>query len=346
MELSQPIPEPDLRHHGDVDARPGLVDLAVNVRPAPQWLLDVVTADPQRWAAYPDASPARRALTARYGLGPGQVLACAGAAEAFTLIARTFPNRRVVIVHPQFTEPELAWRAAGHQVSRHLLRASEDFRLDASLVPEDADLVVVGNPTNPTGVLHSAAELRRLLRPGRIVVVDEAFMDFIPSESDSLIGGEMAGLLVTRSLTKLWGIAGLRAGFIAGDASLVAQLAGVQEPWATSTPALDAMVAVSGERGRQHAAEVASQVKAERQVLVDALRAAGFPVAGDPQTPFVLVDVSLLGPCVPSLLAEQGFAVRRCDTFPGLGPGWVRLAVRDEATSRSVAAALAGLRVG
>ncbi len=277
-------PGPDLRHHGDAQLRPGLIDLAVNVRSAPEWLLTALTADPQRWAAYPDAQPARQALAARHGLPTDQVLPTAGAADAFTLIARTFPGRRVAIVHPQFTEPEVAWRAADHQVRRIILRPEDGFRLDADLVPADTDLVVIGNPTNPTGALHAATEIRRLARPGRIVVVDEAFMDFVPGETESLLTGDLAGILVTRSLTKIWGIAGLRAGFIGGDASLVAELACQQEPWAVSTPALDAMVATASEQARRHVAETVDEVAQHRRFLVEALRDAASAGRRTPDT--------------------------------------------------------------
>ena len=95
-----------------------------------------------------------------------EVLLTSGAAEAFVLLARALRPRRAVVVHPQFTEPEAALLAAGHEVSRVLLAAEDGFRLDPALVPEDADLVVVGNPTNPTGVLHPAADLAALAKPG------------------------------------------------------------------------------------------------------------------------------------------------------------------------------------
>ena len=338
------LPEPDLRHHGDAELRPGLVDLAVNVHPAPQWLLDELTAKPQRWQAYPDAEPARRALAERHGLAAEQVLPSAGAAELFGLIARELADGPCVVVHPQFTEPEAALRAAGRAVQRVGLPPADGFRFSADRVPGHARLVLVGNPTNPTGVLHPASELRRLLRPGRIVVIDEAFMDFVPGEPESLIGGPMPGLLVVRSLTKLWGIAGLRAGYLVGDAELIARLGRDREPWAVGTPALDAMVATSTEAGQAHTAQVALTVAAQRDLLVSELEAAGLPVLAGGRAPFVLVDVSALGFEVPRRLAERGFAVRSCDSFPGLGPGWVRLAVRDASTSRQVAAALGGLR--
>lgn len=345
------MPEPDLRHHGDADFVPGLVDLAVNVRSdrPPSWLLDAVGAGASRWAAYPDARPARAALAARHGVGEDHVLPTAGAAEAFTLVARALGPRRPVVVHPQFTEPEAALRAAGIDVRRVLLLDADGFTLDPARVPENADLVIIGNPTNPTGVLHPAATLRALVRPGRVLVVDEAFMDFVPGEHESLATeaalGDLPGVLVVRSLTKLWGIAGLRAGYVVGDPALIARLAEAQRPWAVSTPALDAMVACCTPAALAEADAAARALAPDRDALVAALASAGYHVAGDPRTPFVLVDTSPAGPgSVRPALAEAGFAVRRGESFPGLGPAWIRVAVRDPGTSRALADALARLR--
>ena len=69
--------------------------------------------------------------------------------------------------------------------------------LDPDAVPEGADLVMVGNPTNPTGVLHPASVLKELLRPGRVVVVDEAFMDAVPGQEESLAEMSLPGLVVS-----------------------------------------------------------------------------------------------------------------------------------------------------
>src|SRR3954470_18024229 len=146
----------DLRHHGDAEVGPGLVDLAVNVRPGtpPPWLAALLRASVTDLAAYPDGSRARSAVARRHRRPPEEVLLTSGAAEAFVLLARALRPRRAVVVHPQFTEAEAALRAAGHQVERHVLTG--DFTLDPDAVPADADLVLLGNPTNPTSVLHPA----------------------------------------------------------------------------------------------------------------------------------------------------------------------------------------------
>ena len=111
-----------------------------------------------------------------------------------------------------------------------------------------SDLVVIGNPTNPTGVLHPAAVITSLRRPGRILVIDEAFMDCVPGETETMIGNDMTGLLVLRSLTKTWGLAGLRAGYVIGDPTLIAAMQRQQPPWSVSTPALAATVALPDPR--------------------------------------------------------------------------------------------------
>lgn len=334
----------DLDHHGDRDAADGLVDLAVNVHtPAPDWLLDAVTASASGWGRYPDPSGARSALAVQHGLDEASVLPTSGAAEAFTLIARGLRPAHAAIVHPQFTEGEAALRRAGVRVSRVLARAEDGFALDPAAIPADADLVMIGNPTNPTGALHAAPLLRALARPGRTLVIDEAFMDFVPGTVESLVGPAMVGVLVLRSATKLWGIPGLRAGHVAGDPALVACLEAQQPPWSVSAPALAALIACTSDIGQAHAEAVAAQTERDRATLVEALALAGLPVAGHPRTPFVLVNASAVGPDVRRRLAERGFAVRRGETFPGLGPQWIRIAVRDAATTAAFAEALATL---
>ena len=89
---------------------------------------------------------------------------------------------------------------------------------------EDADLVIVGNPTNPTAVLHTREQLLALRRPGRILVIDEAFADSIPGEPESLAAEALPDVLVLRSLTKTWSLAGLRVGYALGSPDLLARL--------------------------------------------------------------------------------------------------------------------------
>jgi histidinol-phosphate aminotransferase len=322
----------DLDHHGDTELAPGLVDLAVNVRAGmpPRWLRDELAA--VDLARYPDPTAATEAVAARHGRDPSEVLLTAGAAEAFVLIARALRPRQAVVVHPQFTEPEAALRAAGHEVNRCVL--AYPFELAPELVPESADLVMLGNPTNPTSVCHRSDVVASLARPGRTLVVDEAFADCVPGEPQSLAHRrDLPGLIVLRSLTKTWGLAGLRAGYVLAPAAIVTALRSAQPLWGVSSPALRAAVLCCQPVAVAEAARWAIELQREREHLlarlspIDEIRAAPGATAS-----FVLLQ-AVGHPGLRESLRERGYAVRRGDTFPGLDQTWLRVAVRDRATT-------------
>ena len=331
----------DLFHHGDAELAPGLVDLAVNVRgEAPPWLRAVLHASIDAATAYPDPAPARSAVAVAHDRPVDEVLLTAGAAEAFVLVARALRPRLAAVVHPSFTEPEAALRAAGHPVTRVVLRADDGWRLDPAAVPEDADLVVLGNPTNPTSVLHPAETVAALARPGRVLLVDEAFADTVPGEPESLAARrDLPGVLVVRSLTKTWGLAGLRVGYALGPAPLIARLAAQQPQWPVSTPALAALAACSTPAARAEAEAAARNLESWRATLVGSLPPS-VVVEGDPRSSFVLLRVRD-GLRVREALRRRGWAVRRGDTFPGLTGDHLRVAVRRPEVSLPFAAALA-----
>jgi histidinol-phosphate aminotransferase len=342
------VADVDLGHHGDAEVGPGLVDLAVNVRAGtpPPWLAARLADSLTQLAAYPDPTAARAAAAAAHGRRPAEVWPVAGAAEAFVLLARALRPRRAVVVHPQFTEPEAALRAAGHAVERVVLDGG--FTLDPGRVPADADLVVVGNPTNPTSVLHPAGTLAALARPGRVLVVDEAFADTVPGEPESLAGRtDLPGLVVLRSLTKTWGLAGLRVGYVLAPPDLVGLLAAAAPPWSVSTPALVALAACTTAGARAEADAAARSLAVDRAHLLDALASVpGVAVRGEPAASFLLLRFTGRDD-VRELLRERGWAVRRGDTFPGLDGEHVRIAVRDRTTSDAFVAVLAEvLRTG
>jgi histidinol-phosphate/aromatic aminotransferase/cobyric acid decarboxylase-like protein len=328
-----------LRHHGDVEARDGLLDLAVNVYggPRPDWLDDALRASLEQVGGYPTADGAMAAIADRHRRPTEDVLATAGAAEAFSLVARLRPWRRPAVVHPQFTEPHAALLQAGHEVTEVHCHQADGFALGPDAVPDDADLVVLGNPTNPTGVLHPATAVRRLVRPGRLVVVDEAFMDAVPGEPESLAGLRVPGLLVIRSLTKHWGIPGVRAGYLLGEPDTVAELRRGQVPWSVSTTAAAAMIACTTAKAATEARRRAEEIVVWRHHLEESLSTLGIRHISSSAS-FVLAKV---GEGVHARLRDAGIAVRRADTFPGLDATWVRIAVRPEPVTDRLVATLA-----
>lgn len=334
----------DLRHHGDSEVQPGLVDFAVNVAvPAPPaWLRRELESALDVVARYPDVAPAVDALARLHGCPAASVLVTNGAAQAFTLIARARHWRKPLVVHPQFTEPESALQANGYAVTRLILQPEDGFVLDPARVPADADLVVVGNPTNPTSRLHPRASILSLVRPGRLVVVDEAFMDVAGGGSDSVLDDAVLreGLVVIRSLTKTFGLAGIRAGYLVGSSDVIAECAVTQPHWSVNSLAVAAVVACAGAQGQEHTRAISHDMSLRLSHLVDRLTEIGLEVVREPAGPFVLVHhphAALLR----DRLRHIGFAVRRGDTFPGLGPQWLRIAAREPAMTDLLVAAMA-----
>lgn len=308
---------PDLRHHGDVDAAEGLADFAVNVRVPrpPDWLRERLTSALDGLGRYPSKQAeerARAAVARRHGRSPDEVLLLNGAAEGFALLPKLAP-RRALVVHPGFTEPDVALTDAGIPVERAVL--SGDFTLPRTL-PE-ADLTVIGNPTNPTSVLHPAADIKAL--PGKIVV-DEAFMDAVPGEPESLAHDE--DVLVLRSLTKTWGLAGLRAGYFLGDPETLARLNHGRPHWPVGSLTLEAITACCEPEALEESARLAAQAEEHAKHATEQLKDL---VVATPRAPFLLLRVPR-GTC--KALRDKGIAARRCDTFPGLDDTYLRVAIR------------------
>lgn len=318
------------RYHGDRAAAPGMLDFAVNVRhrQPPDWLIAHLAArlpDLGRYPGVDDQWAATQAVATRHSRTTDDVALLAGAAEGFALLENLRPTRAAVIA-PSFTEPEAALTAAGVPVCHIVL--PPPFGLAAAAVPDDADLVVVGNPTNPTAVAHSREQILRLRRPGRIVVVDEAFADALPGEPGSLAGESLPDVLVLRSLTKTWSLAGLRVGYALGAPEVLARLTARRAHWPVGTLQLAAVAACCTPRAVAEADAGARRLAQLRAEMVAGLRRAGAEVV-EGQAPFVLFKVPDAEP-MRKHLRNKKIAVRRCDTFVGLSGDHLRAAVRPE----------------
>ena len=241
------------------------------------------------------------------------------------------PRRTPVVVHPQFTEPEAALRAAGHAVHRVVLARSRSRSTRDSSRPT-ADLVMLGNPTNPTSVAHPPPSIAALARPGPRAGGGRGVRRHRCSPPAGRRSPTLAcrASLVLRSLTKTWGLAGLRVGYLLGRAGRWSRrLRAVAPLWPVATPALAAIVACLSDAGRGRGAADRGRARdrpgpSGHRVALDCR---GSRSSGEPSSSFALVRVQG-AELIRAALRERGFAVRRGDTFPGLGPDWLRIAVR------------------
>lgn len=311
-----------IRVHGDALAGTSLLDFAVSVWPSARPVrLERALRDALDGTRYPDERRARAAVAERHGRDEREVLLLNGACEAFWLLAHALRPARAAVVQPAFTEADAALRAVGCDVV-HVGRRRDDWSFDAAAVPRDVELVVVGNPNNPTGGVDPDIELPLL------TVVDASFADFVPFDP--------RGDVVLRSLTKLWALPGIRAGYLLAPAELVERLEANRQPWSVNALACAALEACAADDETPR--RVAAEVAAAREELSSELARLG--IAHWPsRVNFLLLELAD-GAAVVDRLREQGIAVRPCDDFPGLDERHVRVAVRPPADNARLVAAL------
>lgn len=327
-----------LRQHGDRLVRPGDADHAVNVdaQGPPSWLTDALAGVllERQLTRYPDERDAEQALARLYGCDASEVVATNGAAQALWLLPAAQRPRLAACVHPLFTEAEAALHAHGVPVVRVHRDPADDFALDPEAVPEAADLVIVGNPAAASGTLAARETVLALRRPGRVVVVDEAFIDMVPGERESVLGSGHDDLIVVRSFTKSLSVPGLRCGAAIAAPALAARLRDVRPPWSVNAFSIAALVAL-GAHPEELAAR-AERASVERSDLVQRLGELPDVRAWPSAANHVLIEVPS-GPRVASALRAARIAVRPCGSFPGLTDDHLRLTARDaEANARLV----------
>jgi len=329
-----------LRRHGDGFLSGGLADHAVTVMSGgpPPWLRAVLAQTLEGGAdAYPDERAACRALAECHGRDLEEIVPTNGAAAALWLLPAAFSPTLAACVHPGFTEGEAALRAHRVAVCRVLCDPEQGFRLDPGAVPEEADLVLVGNPASPSGTLAEREQLLALRRPGRIVVVDEAYMDLVPGEPASLVRCAPEDVVVVRSLTKSLSLAGLRAGYAVAAPALARRLRALRPPWSVNALALAALRAVA--QRPQALREAAARARSERRHLARGLAAIPRVRSWPSATNFCLIEVPD-GERVAAALRARGFAVRPAASFPGLDGRHLRLTAREPAANEALLRAL------
>lgn len=331
----------DLRRHGDREVRAGDADHAVNVVAGgpPAWLSEPLHEALDSGAhRYPSEADAIAGLAALHGRDPAGIVPTNGAAEALWLLGPALRPHLAACVHPGFTEAEAGLRAHGVPVVRVHRDPGAGFALDPDAVPSGTDLVIVGNPASPSGTLDPAAAILALRRPGRTVVVDEAFMDLVRGEPGSLVREALPDVIVVRSLTKALAVPGLRVGYAVCAPPLAERLRAVRPPWSANVLALQALVTAAAHP--QPLAAIAERAAAEREDLERRLAAIDgvrhWPGAAN----FCLIKVTG-GPRVVTALRREAIAVRPAASFPGLTDDHIRLTARDPAANARLADALA-----
>ena len=332
-----------------------LIDFSANINPlgpSPHAIRAVAEAlDQVRHYPDPDCTELRAALSAYLGTREERILMGNGAAELIYLLVRVLGCRRAIIPTPTFCEYALAVLSCGGAVEKVPMPEEEDFCLPVEKINKmlpGADILFICNPNNPTGWVVEAGPLVEILdqaeKAGVTVVVDEAFMDFVPErERCSLVSsaGARPNLVVLYSLTKFFGIPGLRLGAMLAPPGLNARLTSAKDPWNVNTLAQAAGIA--GLRDVDYMEATRKLVAEERHFLFDGLVSLKGvkPLPGAAN--FLLVRVSETGISsgqLADLLGRRGILARDCAGFTGLAGRYLRLAVKTRPENEKLLTAL------
>lgn len=320
-----------------------VLDFSVNANPLGQPPGVAEAAAQAAGDRYPeDGAPRlRAAIAARLGVEQAQVLAGNGSIEIIWLLCAAYlrAGDAVVVVGPTFGEYVRAAAIHGAKPVEYRARAVDGFAPDLAAIVRLVTstrprLVFLCNPNNPTGLYLRREEVQRLRRVCRegLLVVDEAYLSFV-EEPDSLLDLVDEGLVLVRSLTKDYNLAGLRLGFAVAHPGVVAALETVRPPWSVNAPAQAAgLVALADREHLDLSRRAAREIKAYLSASLSRLGLEVLPGAAN----FLMVRVGDAAGFRAAMLAK-GIAVRDCTSF-GL-PEYVRIGLRPLPDCRRLVAA-------
>lgn len=274
---------------------------------------------------YPDGNCyyLRRRLAEKLGLAPEQIVVSNGSDELLTLLAMTYinPGDEAVTVQPTFSEYEFAVRLMGG-TPRFVPLAGSSFSYDleavAAAVNERTRIIFICSPNNPTGSTISRDALDRLLDrlpPGILLALDQAYIEFAddPEHPDGLEHVSRGRpVIILRTFSKIYGLAGLRIGYGAAPPEVVAALNRVREPFTVNSMA---------QAGALAALDDVEHVERSRRLVADGRRqlAGGLAKMGLKAVPsqgnFCFVDLKVEARRVFQALLRKGVIVRAGDVF-------------------------------
>jgi len=300
---------------------------------------------------YPDPSSTalKEAIAGFHAVGIDEVVPANGSNEIISIIPRLLKSGPALIVEPAFSEYGKALGLSGIRVKSHLLREQDGFRINCKSLKkaiEGCSAVYIANPSNPAGVLTGKEDLFDIMsfakKKGVLVIIDEAFADFtgVSVIPESLRAGNV---IVLKSMTKFYAMAGLRLGYGVGAKKLMARLSALIPAWSVNTLASSAGVAALKDRAfRKRTLE---WFETEREFLFDGLASLSGLAPFESSANYIMVKLNGgvdARELRRSLLEKDGVIIRELSAFRGLGPEFFRVAVLGREANMKLIAALRG----
>ena len=261
-------------------------------------------------------------IARRYSLTPRQVCVTNGATEAIYLIAQVFQGRISAVLGPTFSEYADACRVHRHKVKPF-------YSLDA--LPEDAELVWICNPNNPTGEVRNKEDLKALVdsHPDKLFIFDQSYEYFTLK---SLLGIKEAAsfpnVILLHSMTKQYAIPGLRVGYFTASEGLTDDVRCRRMPWSVNSLAIEAAKYLL-EEGDGISADI-PQLLAERERLTNLLLATGMLEIWPTDTHYMLIKLRMgkAAALKDFLAVNHGILIRDASNFEGLDERFFRIATQ------------------
>ncbi len=319
-----------------------VLDLSASINPlgVPRSVKKAIMQGIASLRHYPDTDV--KALTSRIagtiGVDAASVLCGNGSTELIYAVVKALRPRRVLIPAPAFSEYERACTVNSDAVVTHLpLTRDVDFDIGADefvRAMEGCDIAFLCNPNNPTGRLVAERDLMRIAAAARDMrcyfVLDEAFIDFMPGESLVREVAQNPRLIVLRSMTKFYALAGLRLGYGVFPEEAAGRLLTVKEPWTVNTLAQLAGLAALDDDA--YAEETLLVMKEAKRYVEKELTRLGIAFIPSPANFYLLrMDDA---PAVIASLRRAGIMVRDCSNFTGLDHRYIRIAVKSRRDMR------------
>lgn len=316
-------------------------------------LLEAVRS-PEQLRQYPDleSTELREHLAAYTRIPAANILVSNGVAPLIAATLRAIGTRKCLLPMPAFGEYRRILQRESIDIETYPLAPDLDFhpdleRLFACCVECNCDTVILTNPHNPSGSTIDTAEIRSILefaaQSGIRILLDEAFIDFVPEHSISSDVLTNSHLIVFRSLTKFFAMAGLRVAYAVAPNDLVPQISALLDPWPVSTLASIAACAAVEDRTSIDATILRNSDK--RTWLSHALGEMGLMVFPG-RANFLLFRVphELRNTGVwEELIIHHGIVLRNCATFEGLDESYMRTAVHGREDNQRLIRALSSL---
>lgn len=310
------------------------------------------------FSSYPDpvSRQLKQAIGHFHGISPQMVLPGNGAAELIDLIIQSLKPRRVGVISPAFAEYSGCAEKRGIPVDHLITAWEQDFEPEMEellSLMKRVDLLFIGFPNNPTGHLLPSGKMCELIAMARrfqtTFVVDEAFIDFVENgETRSLIPFTHTEphLVLVRSMTKFFSLAGLRLGYILAHESMIARIKALQVPWSVNGLAQKVGCAVLQDDVYQaHDRQVKDWLRKERALMIREIgRLRGFRLYPGLAN-YLLVRITAPNPVhtvteLQSRLAEKGLLIRSCSNYKGLDHTFFRTAIKKTGQNRQLLSAL------